>query len=341
MDPVKKDIHGIDRDIHRVLSNVRNNTELQPGTKKILLGLYEVVRQTNKKSTSCNHIVNLYVLAKDNPGMNFSDLKKKNVKKLSKQIRERNIHGNTKYKYGNSLRRLLLYSKKEKYSKYVVFGRVPGKKKTASDILSSEDVIQLILAGRDVEEKAFIASTFEGGFRIGEIGTIGIGDVRQEEVGISLAVSGKTGERRSRLIVAAAYFEKWLSEHPDKNNMDAPVWIKNGKQMMYPAFVKIIKRVSKLTGLEKKVHLHLLRHSGCTNAANHMTESQMREYFGWSGDSAMPMIYVHLSKMDVDRSVLKQHGIELDVVVDRFTVRKCEMCGHFTPIFEERCVYCV
>lgn len=36
----------------------------------------------------------------------------------------------------------------------------------------------------------------------------------------------------------------------------------------------------------------------------------MREYFGWSKDSNMPALYVHLSGRDVDETLLKHYGIK-------------------------------
>ena len=46
--------------------------------------------------------------------------------------------------------------------------------------------------------------------------------------------------------------------------------------------------------------------------ANHLTEFQMNQYFGWIQGSDMPATYVHMSGREVDNAILKMNGIETD-----------------------------
>jgi site-specific recombinase XerD len=117
--------------------------------------------------------------------------------------------------------------------------------------------------------------------------------------------------------------------------------MKNGKHMMYPSFVKIVKNAAKKAGIEKRIHCHLLRHSGCTHAATELTDAQMRERFGWAPGSAMTGLYVHLCGRNIDKTLFQLHKLDADLQEneDRFTVKKCS-CGKLTPAFEDKCVYC-
>lgn len=44
--------------------------------------------------------------------------------------------------------------------------------------------------------------------------------------------------------------------------------------------------------------------------ANHFTEAQMSQWFGWVTGSRMPVRYVHLSGRDIDKDYAILHGIE-------------------------------
>ncbi len=63
----------------------------------------------------------------------------------------------------------------------------------------------------------------ESGARIGEIGNLTLGQIKIDESGTVLNVSGKTGRRRLRIISATPHLLKWLDCHPDKENPYAPL----------------------------------------------------------------------------------------------------------------------
>ncbi len=68
------------------------------------------------------------------------------------------------------------------------------------------------------------------------------------------------------------------------------------------------ERLAKKAGIKKKVNSHMFRHSRATNLATHLTEAQMKEYFGWVQSSKMVSIYVHLSGRDTDKTILRLYG---------------------------------
>jgi integrase len=65
-------------------------------------------------------------------------------------------------------------------------------------------------------DKAFIAVAvaFDGGFRIGEMLNIRLGDVNFDENGARVRVNGKTGPRVVRFVTAAPLLSSWVSRHP-------------------------------------------------------------------------------------------------------------------------------
>ena len=72
----------------------------------------------------------------------------------------------------------------------------------------------------------------------------------------------------------------------------------------------LLKKLAEKAGVKKRVNPHAFRHARATFLAKHLTEAQMKEFFGWVQNSDMPAIYVHLSGRDVDNALLGVYGIK-------------------------------
>lgn len=76
---------------------------------------------------------------------------------------------------------------------------------------------------------------------------------------------------------------------------------------------RILKKLASRAGIGKTVHPHLLRHSRATHLTGEgLNEIHLRRIFGWTRDSDIPSIYVHLSGKYTDRATLEIYGIERD-----------------------------
>ena len=90
------------------------------------------------------------------------------------------------------------------------------------------------------------------------------------------------------------------------------LWIKNdGELIGYARIGGLLRSVAKRAGIKKRVNPHSFRHARATILANELTESQLKEIFGWSQSSDTPAIYVHLSNRDTDKALMKIYGIEI------------------------------
>ena len=164
------------------------------------------------------------------------------------------------------------------------------------EILTEEDVKQMSKVAYTTREKAFVLALYESGCRIGEFLPLKIKNLEFDKYGAILIVSGKTGDRRIRLIASVLSLQKWLEEHPDKLNPNAYLWVKTpseynpkfvNKPLTYGFVCKLLKELAKKAGIKKKVNPHAFRHARATFLANKLTEAQMKEFFGWSKDSNM------------------------------------------------------
>ena len=82
-----------------------------------------------------------------------------------------------------------------------------------------------------------ILTHYESGCRIGGTLSLCIKHVTFDKHGAVLMVDGKTGPRRVRIIASAPALASWLSMHPLRNDLNAPLWIGIGTVGRYDALL--------------------------------------------------------------------------------------------------------
>jgi len=221
------------------------------------------------------------------------------------------------------------------------------KHKLPEELLTVEEVQKLANATTNARDKAFILALYESGCRIGEILYLKLKNVQFDQYGAILRVSGKTGDRRVRIIASVQVLSLWLQEHPDKDNSEAPMWPGRlgryrPEPCSYPTILAMLIRARKTAGIKKRVYPHLFRHSRATALANKLTEAQMKEYFGWTQGSEMAATYVHLSGRDVDSALLQMYSMK-DVPVEKevkLDIRTCMRCKEKNSPTQSFCGKC-
>lgn len=206
-------------------------------------------------------------------------------------------------------------------------------KKLPSDMLTQEEVLTLIKNASRPRDKAFVSFLYESGCRISEVLNMKIKDIQFDNIGATVNVHGKTGYRRIRLVVSVPHLANWIENYHPNNDRESWVWVNVGnkhreQRMNYEATRWILESIAVksgfgkfiLSGTEagnitrryvgKHVNAHNFRHTRATHLANHLTEAQMKEFFGWIQSSNMASVYVHLSGRDIDKAIQKVYGIE-------------------------------
>lgn len=83
------------------------------------------------------------------------------------------------------------------------------------------------------------------------------------------------------------------------------------ERMGYQTFYALVKRLARQAKIAKNITPHLLRHTSATNAKLRGLDTEaMKQIYGWTDDSDMPAIYVHLSREDADNELLISHGLK-------------------------------
>jgi integrase/recombinase XerD len=161
------------------------------------------------------------------------------------------------------------------------------------EILTEREIAQMILATKNFKHKLIIMLLYESGMRAGELINLKKNDILFDENGAVVTASGKTGMRKIRIVKTAEFLKPYCEFYENK-------LFDMSEQML----LKIVRDAGKKAGINKRIYSHLLRHSRATHLAKYLTEPEMRLYFGWTKNSNMPSVYVHLSARDIDDKII-------------------------------------
>ncbi|WP_305309611.1 tyrosine-type recombinase/integrase [Methanolobus sp.] len=222
--------------------------------------------------------------------------------------------------------------------------RSTKKRKLPDDILTMDEVKALINAADNVRDQTLIAMFYDTAARLGEVLGLNQGHVNADSFGFFIMVNGKTGTRRIRLTISAPYVKSLLNSHPCKGANNPLFYTQAGTRMSDSLCRSIIKTLVQRAGIEKRVHAHLFRHTRMTHLAEDLTEQQLKVFAGWTGDSKMSGIYVHLSGADVDNKILELSGMkspdERKEAEDTLKPKVCGRCNEVNAVTNMYCFKC-
>ena len=224
--------------------------------------------------------------------------------------------------------------------------------KLPENLLTEDEILQLANVANHPRDKAIILVLYETGCRIGELLSLKMKNIQFDQYGAILRVTGKTGDRRIRIVSSAPVLASWINIYEKANDPEAPLWpprASNGSSrknairfLGHRSVYELIRELARKAGIRKHIHPHLFRHSRATVMAGKLTEAQMKEYFGWVQGSDMAATYVHLSGRDVDNAILKLHGLAQteNGKEDKMKVRSCQRCKEHNSPIAKFCIRC-
>ena len=216
--------------------------------------------------------------------------------------------------------------------------------KKSEEMITEEEINRLVGACRNLRDKALVTLAYDSGCRIGELLTLRIRDLELDDRGMMVHVSGKTGERTVYVIGdSIAYLREWRKVHPHGSNGDSFLFVDlvTGEPMNYDAARIGISKAVRRAGIQKRVHLHLFRHSYATRYSEVLSESVLKAQMGWTGSSRMAQKYVHLSAQQQKNAVLTANGFEPEVkTIKHAALITCNRCGEKNPSTAEYCTKC-
>jgi len=285
-------------------------------------------------------------------GKDAKQATKKDIENLVLQINNSNYAQISKGKLKLTLKRFYKWLYESDYYPELVSWIKTDRGKTtkkASDLLTEDEVKQLIAACLNSRDRALIALLYDSGMRVGELLGLRIKDLQIGKDISFVNVDGKTGVRRIPIGFSLPYLTNYIGEMRQKAKENDYLFVKfdhfrvTENALDYDDIRKILHDLKERTGIQKRLHPHLFRHSRATELASKLTESQMRLFFGWTAGSTMTATYVHLSDRDLLSAMKQINGMaeakpeppKLKVVVcprcheqNEVTAHYCRRCGY-------------
>lgn len=342
-------LYNYEQDLSSVIAKI-TQSGLSEQNKKLIFGFREdcVLRGLSKpRIVKC--LTNLKRLA-EWLGKDFDKADKEDVKHVVGVIQGADYSLWTKHGFKVILKRFYkwLYQTEEypplvswiKNNVKKSLLRLPGD----GDLLTEGDIQKLLITSNHIRDKAFVAMLWESGCRVGEVGSLKIKNLSADKHGFVISVFGKTGSRQIRLIFSVPYLSMWLNIHPLRDDREAVLWVNIGntchnKPLTYASISKMLKNLFKQAGIKKRPNPHLFRHSRATFLANHLTEFQMNQYFGWTQGSEMPSTYVHMSGREIDDKILELNGLK--VFTEKKVALQPRICPRCDTLNTEDATYCL
>ena len=332
------DIHHHKRTLEAKLRWLDRTDEVNGADKQLILEFYkDSVARGLSITRNIKYLILLSQLSKMLK-VGFKNATKSGMKDLIVHLEQSKYSDWSKKDHKVAIKRFYkwLKGRDEEYPeevKWIKTGFRNCKHKLPEELLSEEEVNKLAEQATHPRDKAFVQILYESGCRIAELLTLRIKNIHFDEYGATLKVSGKTGDRRVRIVASAPSLAAWLDIHPKRNDPEAPLWLSRASRRKllpfnYSTANVLLRRLAGKAGIRKRVNPHLFRHSRATALAIKLTEAQMKEYFGWTQGSDMAATYVHLSGRDVDSAILQLHGLvnEKEKKEEKFRARNCHRC---------------
>ncbi len=346
------DIHHYSHRLRRIEDAVRKDESIDDDNKLAILKFVEFCQAEGlAAATILKHVTTLRhadtFLKKSFESANADD-----IVRVSKRIEEMKWTDTTKRTARVTLKKFYKWLRKTEYYPDEVRWIKTSQKSTENhlpDILSEEEVLKLVTVAETPRDKALVMTLYESGCRVGEILTMNVGSVSFNDVGASITVNGKTGSRRILLIASAPHLATWLAAHPMKDDPNAALWLTKFNHiddaeyspLGYAAVNKLLNNLRKKARISKRIYPHLFRHTRATHLANKLTEAQMKQLFGWTPDSKMAGVYVHLSGRDVDNALLELHGLANQTKTEpKLKLKICPRCNEHNSPDAKYCKRC-
>ncbi len=345
----KIEIHHYERKLNTVLDKINQSSISQANKEQLLRFHRDRLSMGLSKPRQYKYMYTLERLAREFK-KDFESATKEDVMELVGFFENTNLSAWSKHDYKVVLKIFFRWLRRtDEYPPEVKWIKTTIRHKhlLPEEVLTEEEVKKLVDAAACLRDKAFILVLYESGCRIGEILTLSLRNVQFDDYGAVLLVSGKTGDRRVRIMASAPKLASWVENHPLKSNADAPLWVTfstnhHHGNLGYTATKEMLKATAKKAGINKRVYPHLFRHSRATFLARHLTEAQLKQHFGWVQASDMASTYVHLSGRDVDSALFKLQGMDVEKQ-EKETILKlvpCPKCAQNNSPESKFCMRC-
>jgi len=240
-------------------------------------------------------------------GKDFKKADKDDLIALCGKIEQAYPNPHTKARFKICLKKLykIIEGDNEEYPKKARWIKVRNgiNYKLPEDILTENDVRDIVKVCYDIREKTFISMHYLTGCRSGELLNLRIRDIAFDDKGAVFRIDGQKTEGSKRMVRITSGLEMlktWLSQHPDPKP-ESLVWMMDYYSSR--GLIRKINRRMKAKGFTKHISAHSFRRARATYlAGQNLNAFQLMGLFGWRKPSTA-LYYVALSGKQLDDSL--------------------------------------
>lgn len=169
----------------------------------------------------------------------------------------------------------------------------PHKERKLPDVLSKEEIGEMLKATKNLKHKTIIAIIYSCGLRRSESINIKINDIDSKRMLIK--IRGAKG-KKDRYVQLSPNILPLLRNYYRREKPD--IWIFEGapgKQYSEMSVYNVIKNAAKNAGIKKRVYPHILRHSYATHHLEQGTDLRFIQEWLGHDSSKTTEIYTHVS----------------------------------------------
>jgi len=219
-------------------------------------------------------------------------------------------------------------------------------------ILTIDEIEKLLNCFNEAMNRALVETLLLTGARLGEVQGLNVGSIRFEADTVWVDLRNSKTKIRSIPLIPnnknpiARYpinLEAWLRVHPSRNNKDAPLFLSRSVETKYynqrishQGIERLIRRAKTLTGITKRLHPHVFRHTCASYDGEILNEQMLCCKFGWELSSPMVRTYCHVDTNNLVK-VLKEHA---GIKPGEHQGKTCPRCSEHHNLNAECCTRC-
>jgi len=229
------------------------------------------------------------------PNRNLDSITANEINKYILQlIREKNISPSQQNQRINAIK--FYYDKVLGREKLYIDIKRPIKKKNMPNVLSVNEIKQMIDVTKNLKHKCIISLLYSAGLRRSELINLKISDILSGQMLIKVR---QAKGNKDRYVGLSKHMLNLLREY--YKIYKPKEWViegQNGGQYSAESILKVVKSSAKNAGIKRNITPHMLRHSFATHHLEQGTDLRYIQEFLGHNSSKTTEIYTHVAKTD-------------------------------------------
>jgi len=251
----------------------------------------------NNPQTIEYYLFGLHLFARNFKDTDLASLSQCEIAKGLSSIKDLHYSDHTVRHAKRSVKQFYTRLRGAPFASFIKLGNVQSTLRR-SDLITRGELTDILNGAHTLRDRAIFALLYDGALRRGELLALRIKDFDFGGDIVHVTLNGKTGVRTIPLTFSVPYLKAYLDATPRLTNEARLLDIGE------PGLRMVMRRTTDRRDLGKRLYPQLFRTSRLTELAAIWPEQLVKKFAGWTPDSPMPLVYVHLNTADLDRAVM-------------------------------------